>query len=279
MWIRKSLLLLGTILATQAGAQFYYQDVLQVAKTSAQFAQLKQHNVRQITASSFDADGSPSANFVLFQQVNAAQQTLTTTSKSDYTNSSVLTSYYDASNRLIKTIDESGTLRSETQYQYNEQGQLLLMSILTNDSLQQFSVTETHLYSYDSKGMPTTMLRIKNNSDTTKVIFIADETTGKPGEEQWWKGNRKIETWFYYYNEQQQLTDIARPNKKAGRILPDLIFEYDAVGRISQQTSVQSGSNMYRIWRYVYDARGLKLKEGVFNKYKEPEGRIEYSYQ
>jgi hypothetical protein len=32
MWIRKSLLLLGTILATQAGAQFYYQDVLQVAK-------------------------------------------------------------------------------------------------------------------------------------------------------------------------------------------------------------------------------------------------------
>ncbi|MCC6762232.1 MAG: hypothetical protein IT252_13495, partial [Chitinophagaceae bacterium] len=65
----------------------------------------------------------------------------------------------------------------------------------------------------------------------------------------------------------------------AGKILPDLLFEYDAAGRINQQTSVQAGSNMYRIWRYVYDARGLKIKEGVFNKYKEPEGRIEYSYQ
>lgn len=278
MIIRNSLLLI-LLMTTQARAQYYYQDIVQAANTSAQFSLLKQHNIRQIIASSFDADGSPSANFALYQQVNAAQQTLTTTSKSDYTNSSVLTSYYDNRNQLIKTVDESGTLRSETQYQYNEQGQLLQLSIITIDSLQQFSITEKHVYSYTPKGMPANMLRIKNNSDTTKVIFIADEATGKPGEEQWWKGNRKIETWFYYYNEQQQLTDIARPNKKAGRILPALIFEYDDAGRISQQTSVQTGSNMYRIWRYVYDARGLKIKEMVFNKYKEPEGRIEYSYQ
>jgi len=43
-------------------------------------------------------------------------------------------------------------------------------------------------------------------------------------------------------------------------------------------TVVSADNPDYLIWRYLYDAKGLKTKEALFNKQKELTGRIEYSY-
>jgi YD repeat-containing protein len=108
-------------------------------------------------------------------------------------------------------------------------------------------------------------------------VFVAAEN-GRPGEEQWWKGQRRLETYFYYYDEQHRLTDIARFNKRAQRILPDLLFEYHPQGWLAKQVSVQANSNQYRTYRYSYDARGLKVKEEILNKQNQIEAVIFYTY-
>lgn len=261
-----------------ANAQYYLHDIVNANRAAGQFATLKSAGIKKVAAISFGPDGTPTENFVLTQTVNEQANSLTTFSQSDYTGQSTLTSYFLATNQIAASYDSSASLYSSTTYKYNDAGLLQSMTISSNDTVQAFTMTEQHLFTYDAKGNPAAMLRIKNNSDTVTVKFLPSEN-GKPGEEQWWKGNRKVETWFYYYDSKGQLTDVARFNTKAQRILPDIIFEYDEDGRVSQQTTVHTGSNMYRIWRYVYDSKDLKIKEGVFNKYKEAEGRIEYSYQ
>jgi len=262
----------------RVNAQYYLHDIVNANRAADQFAAMKNASIKKVVATSYDADGTLTENFVLNQTVNISTNSLTTFSQSDYTGQSTLTSYFLPGNQLAKSSDSSSSLFSSTTYNYNASGLLQSMTISSHDTVQAFTMTEQHLYTYDTKGNPASMFRIKNNVDTVQVIFVAAEN-GKPGEEQWWKGNRKVETWFYYYDTKGQLTDVARYNTKAQRILPDIIFEYDEDGRVSQQTTVHTGSNSYRIWRYVYDSRDLKMKEGVFNKYKEAEGRIEYSYQ
>jgi hypothetical protein len=122
------------------------------------------------------------------------------------------------------------------------------------------------------------MLRIKNNVDTTYVSFTHDEA-GNIAEETWKRKNRTIETYYYYYNQKNQITDIVRYSKKAKRMLPDFILEYDEKGRVMQMTQNQSASANYLVWRYVYNTKGLKEKEMVYNKQKQFLGKIEYNYQ
>ena len=122
------------------------------------------------------------------------------------------------------------------------------------------------------------MLLIKNNTDTTVIDFAKDEQ-GNIAEEHWKKKGRQIETYFYYYNIQRQLTGVVRFNLKAQRLLPDYLFEYDENGTLTQLTQVPQGSADYMVWKYTYLPNGLKQNELLFNKQKQPIGRIEYSYR
>ena len=62
---------------------------------------------------------------------------------------------------------------------------------------------------------------------------------------------------YYYYDNDGRLTDIVRYNQKAGRLLPDYVFEYNS-GRLSSMLFVPAGSTDYQKWIYSYDANGLK---------------------
>lgn len=264
---------------SQAQAQFYLQQVVNAERAAAHFELLKKNKVKRVVATSFDADGSLSEDFLLQQQVNASKNTLTTLSKSNYTGSSVMVSTYNEKGKIAQVIDSSSSIINQSYYTYNTAGQLSKLEMISADSVQSYVIREVNLFEYNDKGYPARMTRIKDGKDTTQIVFIALEN-GKPGSEQWWRNNRKTATWYYYYNEQGQLTDVARDNARAGRILPDYLYEYDEQGRLVQQTTVLSanGGN-YRIWRYVYDSRGLKIKEGVFNKQQQLEGSIEYTFQ
>jgi hypothetical protein len=61
--------------------------------------------------------------------------------------------------------------------------------------------------------------------------------------------------------------------------MPDIMFEYDDNDRVIQKITTTSGAHLgYLIWRYIYDPKGLKTKEALFNDDKQMTGKIEYSY-
>ena len=58
------------------------------------------------------------------------------------------------------------------------------------------------------------------------------------------------------------------------------MFEYDDNDRVIQKITTLSNLNMgaYLIWRYVYDEKGLKSKEALFNHEKQMTGKIDFLY-
>ena len=61
--------------------------------------------------------------------------------------------------------------------------------------------------------------------------------------------------------------------------MPETLFEYDENNRVIQKMNVISSNRPdYLIWRYIFNEKGLKTKEALFNKQKELTGKIEYTY-
>ena len=84
---------------------------------------------------------------------------------------------------------------------------------------------------------------------------------------------------YYYYDDKNRLSDIVRYNLKCERLLPDIMFEYDDQNRVIQKITTTSNIALgYLIWRYIFDEKGLKTKEALFNKNKQITGKIEYTY-
>ena len=122
------------------------------------------------------------------------------------------------------------------------------------------------------------MLRIKNSRDTMFVSFKLDEN-GNVVEEQATRLGKQSDPVYYYYDASNRLTDIVRFNNKAKRLLPEYMFEYAPGNQVIQKITVPANGSDYLIWRYLYDARGLKVKEAMYDKYKTLTGKIEYKYE
>ena len=263
------------IVSRQAGAQYYYLDVIGTQQTNDQYKKIIQHNLSSISATSFEQNSEPIPDFVLEQTISNNQ--IITRSSSINSKESFFKSYYD-NQQLLKTIDSNSSAINTVIYKYNSQGKLLSSTSSNKDFDGTFDQSEVHLWKHDNAGRLVNMLKIKNSADTMLIEFKHDEA-GNLIEENWKKNNRIIETYYYYYNSKNQLTDIVRFNRKAKQMLPDIMFEYDATGLVSQMIQTQGTSANYLIWRYVYNNKGLKEKEFAFNKKKELLGKIEYAYR
>lgn len=268
--------LLVIFFSTQGNAQFYYFDIIGTKQTNTLYKQVRVAAYKKITGISYNGS-EPSKDFVLEQTISKDGKTILTRSASVGSTETFFTGYYDV-DRIVKSADSGKNAITTVQYEYDSTGKLQSINSVSNDFDGTFTNTEDHLWSYNQKGLPEKMLKIKNMVDTTVVSFIYDEEN-QVAEERWTKSNRSIETYYYYYNQKKQITDIVRYNRKAKAMLPDFIFEYNDMDQLSQMTQTQSGSANYLIWRYTYNDQGLKVREVAYNKEKELMGRIEYSYQ
>jgi YD repeat-containing protein len=267
------------ILFTQlCNAQYYYKDLVVTRQTTGQWQLYKDNKVKKVSLQSFEGDGQPSEGFLCDQEVTADFSRITTHTHSSGTTDSWILANYTPSGQPLKIQDTSDTYRSTSEYQYDASGRVI---IITNTSLEtdnKLKDVEQHLWQYDPQGRPSGMLKIKNGNDTTFVRFVTDEK-GNIAEERARRKNTDLPAVYYYYDSDNRLTDIVRYNIKAQRLLPTHIFEYDNTGnRLSSMLVVPEGSNDYQKWLYEYDDKGLKTKESCFNKKKELQGRIEYSY-
>jgi hypothetical protein len=268
------------VLTIAASAQFYYNDILGTQKTNEQWKLYKLNAITGVSSKSFESDGQPSEGFLLEQKINLSQKIIETVSSASSSSRSVLTSYFNDKDKLIKTVNENDISQNTSLYTYSEDGKLISVEMNSVVSDKSFSQQETHLWFYNSKGLPEKMLKIKNEKDTVSVRINYDEK-GNAGEEVSFARGKQIERFYFYYNEKKQLSDIVRYNTRYQKMLPDYSFDYDENNRLTEMTvyRVQSSGSDYLTWMYLYDEKGLKIKEACVDRDKRLVGKIDYEYK
>lgn len=258
-------------------AQYYYRDVVVTAQISRNYQLLRENKVNRIQVTPFQGSIPVTEGVQLEQMLVPGQNMLITHSKAANAPESWLKSYYNNQGLLIRSTDSTEELITRTIYDYDAQQRVTRISSTMTPANNPVE-TEVHIWSYNPSGTPASMIKVKNGSDTSYVKYEADEQ-GNAGEEHVTRKGNKIATTFYYYNAAKQLTDVARYNRRADKVLPDYMFEYTESGQVSQMIVVPEGTADYQIWRYIYNAQGLKEKEICYNKQKQLVGKVEYAYQ
>ena len=259
-----------------ANSQYYYKDIVAAADITRLMKTYTANNIKKITAKGITPEGSPSSEFSEVGEVNGTTLKVTTNN-----NKAISTLKFNFNDRgqLINSVDSAINIKSLSTYTYDANGKIISISNAATDadSSGDFSQTEIHQYIYKD-GKLDRMWRIINKKDSLEVRFGTDEH-GNVIEERNFRRGVLADPIYYYYDDRNRLTDIVRFNYKANRLLPDFLFEYDDNDRVIQKITTTSGNNLgYLTWRYLFDEKGLKIKEALFNKDKQLQGRIDYSY-
>jgi len=234
------------------------------------------NNIKKITAKGITPEGRASSEFNEVGEINGTTLKVTTSN-----NKAIATLKYSFNDReqLISSVDSAINVKSISTYTYDANGKIISISnsATDTDSSGDFSQTEVHQYIYKD-GKLDKMWRIINKTDSLEVRFVIDEN-GNVIEERNFRRGVLADPVYYYYDDRNRLTDIVRFNYKANRLLPDYLFEYDDNDRVIQKITTTSGNNLgYLTWRYLFDEKGLKTKEALFNKDKQLQGRIDFTY-
>ena len=269
------LVILFILAAFPAKSQYYYKDILLTHQNLENWKSFHDLKVKQAEIQSLDGNDEPTPGFSCTQTVSPDYGTITTFTKSADMPASTLTTFYNPSGKLIRTTDTSDTFKSTTEYTYNDHGQII--SLLNNsvETDNQIGASEKHVWFYEGDQLKK-MIKIKGETDTTFVSLVRDDK-GNIVEEKAVRQGQSLPSIYYYYDNDGRLTDIVRYNQKAGRLLPDYVFEYNS-DRISSMLFVPAGSTDYQKWYYQYDAKGLKSSESCFDKKKQLIVKINYRY-
>lgn len=269
--------MLCLLISFGANAQYYYKDITGPTQTMEKAAKLKSQKVHSVNVVSYEPDGEPTQDFNGNQNISSDYSRITTSFKTPLSGESQLTTYFDKSGRLIKSIDTADGSHSESQYFYNSNGTLSKIANVSTSAGNK-SEKEDHFWSYNAGGKPEKMLRVKNDVDTTYITFVPDER-GNIGEEHSIRKGVSLPSFYYYYDDQNRLTDVVSYNMRAKRLLPLYIFEYNSDNQLSSMLVVPEGSDDYQKWIYEYNDAKLKVKETCINKRKQVVGAIQYQYK
>ena len=269
-------------------AQYYHKDIISIKQANDENILLRQQKTKGIIIHSFEADGKPSEDFSCQKKISKDYLTVETVTSSPGTAASTIVSTYNEKGQLIKYSDSSEIIAAATVYEYDEKGNITAITAFNHSSDDDFttSLKEVHQYTYNEKGLPAKMLRIKNDKDTLEVDFIMD-TKGNISDEIEKMPHGKH--YYYYYNDKNQLTDIVRYNIVSSAMKPDFVFEYNDKGQLVQMVAVEEGTNKsyyneknvvnYYTWRYFYNDEGLKIIEKCFSRSSQLLGYVEYEYE
>ena len=274
--MKKLPFLLLLLLFFHANSQYYYKDLVAAADITRLMKTYTANNIKKITAKGITPEGGASSEFSEVGEINGTTLRVTTNN-----NKAIATLKYSFNDRgqLTSSVDSAINVKSTSIYTYDANGKIISISNSATDadSSGDFSQTEVHQYIYKD-GKLDKMWRIINKSDSLEVRFVTDEN-GNVIEERNFRRGVLADPVYYYYDDRNRLTDIVRFNYKANRLLPDFLFEYDDNDRVIQKITTTSGNNLgYLTWRYLFDEKGLKTKEALFNKDKQLQGRIDFSY-
>jgi YD repeat-containing protein len=260
-----------------SSAQYYYNDIIGTLEMNRQMKVYQANKVKSVSATGYDQRGAKATGFSEYQEVKENGTALRMSSITNLSKT-IIYAKYDAQGRVISSTDSSTAIESVTTYEYDAAGRITKIQNSTKDSANDFNQVEVHQWIYNAAGKPQKMWRIINSTDSLEIRFTPDEN-GNTGDERTFRKGRETGVIYYYYDDQKRLTDIVRFNTKAKKLLPDMLFEYDDNDRVIQKITTTSNLTLgYLIWRYIFDEKGLKTKEALFNDDKQLTGKIEYSY-
>jgi hypothetical protein len=261
-----------------SNAQYYYKDITGTRESNRLLQTYREQKVVSVSAIGIKPDGTRSDEFKEDQLFLAATNQLKITTVPEPSVSNIFYYLTDVAGNVITTIDSSAYMSSKTYFTYNEKKLITGIKFEANSPGNDINEKEEHIWIYNNDDKPLKMFRIKNGTDTITIKFVLDEN-GNLIEEKPVVRGAEGEAVLYYYDELNRLTDIVRYNNKAQMLLPDYMFEYDEKNNLIQKiTTVPGKQTGYIIWRYLYNAAGLKTKEAVYNRDKELTGKIEYKY-
>lgn len=275
--MKTTILILAAFSPLALGAQYYFNDIIGTMEMNRQMKTYAVNKVKMVTATGYDANGVKATDFSEVQEVRDNGRTLKVSNRTG-TSFNAVYNRFDDQHRLSSVSDTTAAMQSVTTYQYDAAGRIVRIENTVRDSASDFNQTEVHQWYYRADGSPSAMWRIINGSDSLEIRFFPDEE-GNPGDEKTFRKGMESAAVYYYYDDKRRLSDIVRYNTRFKRLMPDLMFEYDENDRIIQKiTTTSSRSLGYLIWRYIFDEKGLKTKEALFNDEKQLTGKIEYAY-
>jgi hypothetical protein len=271
------LLLVLCMAGFNATAQYYYKDLLSNKQLMAEMAAYKQNKIKTITIKSFEDDGSPSEGFSCQKKFSSGYTRVTLFTRSDISGASLQTSTFNKDGLLLSINDSSdiSVTRNSYTYDYMDRIHSIVSSVRSQDDDFANEIREEHIYTYNETGQAEKMVRVKNFTDSTNILFALDDNDNVGIEKDTKSGTK----YYYYYDAKRRLTDIVQENDFKKGIVPEYVFEYNnSAGLLSQMTTTEEGGNYYYVWKYTYD-NGLRIKEKCFNKEKRLLGTIEYEYK
>lgn len=265
-----------TTVWSAAGAQYYYKDIVSNKQLLGEMERLREQRVKSIIIKSFEDDGLPSDGFSCEKKISRNFSTVETFSNSNVTGPSLFISMFGKSGVLERTTDSSQIAVTTVLYSYDGNGRIanIRSGVRSTDDDFTNEITEEHIYSYNEKGNFSRMIRVKNGTDSTTILFSYDEKKNVSIE----KDTRNGKSYYYYYDSRNRITDVVHMNDFNEKMLPDYIFEYNSAGELVQMTTTEEGSSYYYIWKYSYD-NGLRSSEKCFSKEKRLMGSIQYEYK
>ncbi len=277
--IKAGLIGIGLVLITggSASAQYYYKDILSNKVAGDERLVLKDQKIRKIKVHSFEGNGEVSPGFFCEKEIGKDYRKMETYTRSNISGKSLMTSYYNDKDQLVRASDSSDLSVSTSTFEYNDKGNIarIVSRSHSNDDDFNTQLIEAHEYYFDDNNRPVKMLRTRNGKDSAWIQFKLDDQGNVVDEIDESKNGKH---YYYYYNDKKRLTDIVKFNTLRNKLVPDFVFEYNSVGQVTQMVAVEEGvSNDYYTWKYTYND-GLRIIEKCFSKEKILLGYFEYEY-
>lgn len=264
-------------------AQYYYNDIIGTMETNRLMQTYLANKVKSVSADGYTPQGSKATDFIEVQEIKENGKALKITTIANL-NRTVYYNRFDEQTRIISITDSVLGVGSSTTYEYDREGRIVTVQNSVKDPESEIDQLEVHKWTYNKDGKVQGMWRIINGTDSLEIRFIPDEK-GNPGEEISYRRGKETDRLYYYFDDKGRVTDIVRYNEKIKQLVPDNIISYDDNDRVIQIITSTPGDKYgkitwvgYQIWRYLYNEKGLKTTEALFNNEQEITGKIKYSY-
>ncbi len=275
--IKYTIILLLTLTASSnLSAQYYYNDIVNNKQVLAELAILKEKKINGVKVTSLEATGEETEGFTCQKKINRDFTEVEIYTSTDETYPNTFISYFTKTGLLQRTVDSSEAGATTIDYTYDASGRLVSINsskrFATDDDAG--VVLEKHLYTYNAAGILQQLLLVKNNRDSTLLLFEADESGNIIIE----KNAKTAEVYYYYYDTKNRLTDIVHRYSYQKNLFTEYSFEYDQAGQLAKMITSEKEGAYYFTWRYVYED-GLRINERCYSKEGRIMGSVEYKYK
>lgn len=258
-----------------ATGQYYYTDLIGLQQTQKNYDIIRKNRIKEIAGTGTSAEGE--VNILSKIEIPTDGKKITRTFSENNKTRELVYQFYELG-RLKKTVIKKPGTETIIEYKYNSNGLLTSLVSTTKDSTSGSSIAELHQWEYSASGLPKKMIKKTSGMDTVTVEFQTD-SSGLVLEETWIKKSKKIETYYFYYNPDNQITDIVRFNPTAQKLLPDYVFEYNEKGQLVKMIQIGLNGRNITHWDYSYLPNGLREMEIAKDRNKNLIIRTQYQFE